>query len=180
MAALTGPGDRLRAIGAKLLLARIYRDEGNRSRADALIAEIGRSARAGGRRQLLVAPRYELAVQGVQTLIPAGIPDNFEDKWIDVGFWVTPDGRVSGLEVLRHHNNPDWAEPLLRSIRGRRYSEAADSSYRLERYTYTAGYTRTTRSRMAVRSEAARVEYLDLTIDEPPPAVTAPAGNAPN
>jgi hypothetical protein len=33
-------------------------------------------------------------------------PDNFEGKWIDVGFWVMPDGRVSGMEILRRGANP--------------------------------------------------------------------------
>ena len=33
-----------------------------------------------------------------------------------------PDGRVDGLEIVRQRGNTDWAEPLLRSIRGRRYT----------------------------------------------------------
>ncbi|HYI63721.1 MAG TPA: hypothetical protein VEW71_02430 [Allosphingosinicella sp.] len=171
MARLTGPNDRMRSTGAKILLARIYRDEGNHRRADALIAEAGQAARSGPARRLLHAPQYRLQVQNLQQLIPGGIPDNFEDKWIDVGFWVMPDGRVAGLEILRQSTRPDWADPLIRSIRGRRYSDGAEPTYRMERYTYTAAYARATRTRLAVRSETARIEYLDLTTDEPPNAL---------
>jgi hypothetical protein len=56
------------------------------------------------------------------------------------------------------------------SIRGRRYAEAADPSYRLERYTYTSDYELALRSRIAQRSRRARVEYLDLTAGESPAA----------
>src|ERR1051325_3288501 len=174
MSRLTAPEDRMRATGARILLARIDRSEGHADRADALITDIARSARTATSRRLLYAPEYRLQVQGVGELIPGGIPDNFEDKWIDVGFWVTPDGRVSGLEILRQSTNPDWAAPVIRSIRNRRYTEAPDTTYRMERYTYTAGWTRTTRTRLPVRSDVARVEYLDLTTDEAPPAVRPP------
>ena len=180
MSRLTGPEDRMRATGARIMLARIYRSEGHPERADALITDIARSARTATSRRLLHAPEYRLPVQGVGELIPGGIPDNFEDKWIDVGFWVTPDGRVSGLEVLRNQNDMSWADPLIRSIRNRRYTEGPEATYRMERYTYTAGYTRATRTRMAVRSDVARVEYLDLTTDEAPETVRPPSEGSPN
>jgi hypothetical protein len=177
---LTGADDRMRAMGAKILLSRLYREEGNVARADALLAEVGQTMRGRSSRRLLYAPTYQLAVQGGQELIPGGIPDNFEDKWIDVGFWVMADGHVSGLEVIRNHNNPDWADPLLRSIRGRRYSEGPEPSYRMERYTYTAAYTTRTGTRLAVRSEVARVEFLDLTTDDPPPSLPPSPEPRPN
>ncbi len=46
-------------------------------------------------------------------MIVPQIPTLFEDKWIDVGFWVMPDDRVSELETLE-------------SIRGRLYSTAQE------------------------------------------------------
>jgi hypothetical protein len=102
--------------------------------------------------------------------------DQFEDKWIDVGFWVLPNGHVSGLDVVRQSGNHDWSNPLLESIRGRLYSDGPEATYRLERYTYTAGYVRITGTNMPRRSRAARVEYLDLTTNEAPP--TPPPGSA--
>jgi hypothetical protein len=157
--------NRLRATGAKLLLARIYRQQNRTEEADALLAEIGRSYGGRGRRQLISAPRYQLQVTD-PTLIsddfgaafPTGnvlnrLSDNFEDKWIDVGFWVLPDGHVSDVEVVREDNNNGWADPLLESIRGR---------------VYTAPYERVTGTNIPRRSRRARVEYLDLTQNEPP------------
>ena len=119
-------------------MVRIYHRRGDRRSAEAVIAELGR---AGQRRHLLHSPPYQLAQQesappaGAVTrasdlaLQPAGAPtrgppltanlvdqlvDNFEDKWIEVGFWVSPEGNVEGLEVLRHRNGAGWARPLAR------------------------------------------------------------------
>lgn len=169
----TDPANLLKTIGSKILLARIFREEGDIARSDALIAEIGRR---GSRRALLYSPPYELAVREnfgpggdiTPSSITTRLSDNFEDAWIDVGFWVQSDGRVAGLEILRKGASTGWAGPLLESIRGRVYSPSTDNvpTYRLERYTYTAGYEIQTGSRLPRRSPRARVEYFDLT-DEP-------------
>ena len=188
--------DPRRSIGAKMLLVRVYSENGNTREADRLMTELGRTT---GRRQLLVNPDYELLqrddvegnaqraesiyaaknLQGsmlVMANLGARMPGNFEEKWINVTFWIRPDGRVEDVEIVRRRGDASWAAPLIRSIRGRRYapSEGA-STYRLERYTYTAGYqdqgigTRTT-----TRSPRARVEYFDLSGTEPaPPAPPA-------
>lgn len=181
MARDEAPANRMRATGAKLLLARIYRGEGRAAQADALLAEIGRSARGGTRRRLITSPPYTLQVGDPNDIannmgeslnaanVLTRLSDNFEDKWIDVGFWVLPNGHVSGLEVVRDRNNNGWARPLLDSIRGRVYSEGPEPTYRLERYTYTAPYERVTGTNIPRRSRRARVEYLDLTQNEPPP-----------
>ncbi|HEV2817365.1 MAG TPA: hypothetical protein VGW40_09130 [Allosphingosinicella sp.] len=202
MSRLTAPDQRLRAAGAKLLLARLYRGEGQTERADALLAEVG-GAVNGARRRLLHAPPYQLQVLDHArvrdtvdspgqngggplalgnfnvTNVLMSLPDNFEDKWIDVGFWIMPDGRVAGLEILRSRNNPDWADPMIASMRGRVYSAGPEPTYRVERYTYTTGYERRTGTNIRRRSRAARVEYLDLTapgqVTGPPPTADAPA-----
>jgi hypothetical protein len=202
MSHLTAPSDRLRATSAKLVLARIYRAEGQSARADALLAEIGRST-SGARRHLISAPPYELQVRDhsrVRDTVDSGanvgplaggnfevvnvlslLSDNFEDKWIDVGFWIMPDGHVAGFEILRHRNDTDWADPLLTSLRGRVYSAGPEPTYRMERYTYTASLGPLTGTRMMRRGRDARVEYLDLTAGEappgPPPAPEPPASN---
>jgi hypothetical protein len=200
MSQLTAPADRFRSIGAKLVLARIYRTENQDARADALLAEVGRAAN-GTRRRLIHSPRYELQVQNhtrVRDTVDSGagvgpmaganfevtnvlseLSDNFEDKWIDVGFWIMPDGHVAGFEILRHHNNTDWADPMLASLRGRVYSAGPEPTYRLERYTYTARYEQRTGSHIARRTRDAHVEYLDLTTSGdapgPPPTEETPS-----
>lgn len=176
----TEPAQRMRSIGARLLLARVYRGEGDNARADALLAEIGRTTRMTAARRLLSAPRYQLFQYDVNRFegeasggnVLNRVTENYEGKWIDVGFWILPNGRVSGLELLRSGANPDWADPLLGSIRGRLYSEGAEATYRMERYTMTAGFDTTTGSRIRRRGPAARVEFIDLTAnapDTPPP-----------
>ena len=198
MSRLTAPGQRMRATGAKLLLARLYRVEGDAARADALLAEVAGATR-GTRRRLLHAPPYHLQVQdhlavrdtvdsgaGVGSMAGANftvanvlsrLSDNFDDKWIDVGFWIMPDGHVAGFEILRNHNDPDWADPLIASIRRRTYSAGPEPTYRLERYSYTAGYERVTGTNIRRRTRAARVEYLDLTTPGAAPGPPPTAGN---
>lgn len=182
----TDPAQRMRIFGAKILLARIYRLEGNIERADALLAEVGRGNMT--RRRLISSPDYQLAQQEIQldgevTLAEAvrsgntlnRVAQSYEGKWIDVGFWVLPDGSVSGLEVLRQGASTEWAAPLLESIRGRLYSTADEQTYRLERYTLSAGYEDVTGSRIQRRSPRARVEYFNLTDSDAPPPTPAQA-----
>ena len=183
---LTDPRRRIEAVGARMLLARIYREEGDAARADALIAEVGRGAAASGRRRLIRSPTYQLAQQEesfagqveIYEAIDYGntlkrLPPNFEGSWIDVGFWVLPDGRVSSLEVVRRGSETSWAAPLLEAIRGREYTPAAEASYRLERYTLTSDMQQVAGSRIRQHSPRARVEYLDLTEEDAAPAAGA-------
>lgn len=187
LARSTDPAARLRTTGAKVLLARLYRQEGDSRRADALLAEVGRGT--AEQRRLISSPPYQLQVQEVPNALevvassggPAGMamavslgntinrmPDDFRDKWIDVGFWVMPDGRVDGLEVVRESSEHQWADPLLQAMRGRLYSTAPEATYRLERYTYTSRLGEGSGTRIAQHSRQARVEYMDLTANAPP------------
>lgn len=174
----TDPDDLILKVGAGVLLAAIYRREGDTARSDAMIAETGRTQTAA--RTLLFEPPYELGVQSIsrddELIVGAEDrdSDHFHDAWIDVGFWVQGDGEVSGLEIVRQGARTDWANPLLRAIRGRRYAPNASGAptYRLERYTYTANFEDRTGSLLRQRSRNARVEYFDLAGGAPatPPA----------
>ncbi len=163
------PDAQFEAVSARLFLARIYRQRGDTARSDAMLAAIPPSD--ADRRALLYAPPYRLTEGENWGYSEAGgsttrrLPDNYHNKWIDVGYWIEADGRVSGLEILREGASSDWAEPVLQSISGRIYAASADRtpSYRLERYTYTAPFETVTGSRLPQRSRRARVEYMDLT-----------------
>ena len=179
------PAHRMEAIGARILLSRIYRAEGDVARADALLAELARGP--SNRRRLIHAPAYQLALglhsdaeNDLENAFGRSdlrrlIPPNYEGKWIDVGFWVQPDGRVEGLEVLRSGGDTAWADPLIDSIRGRLYSTAEEPTYRLERYTFTAERETPTGSHIRRNGPRARVEYIDLTTAEAPPPPAQPA-----
>ncbi len=179
---LTDPAQRLRSIGARLVLASDYRAQGEAARADALLAEIGRDNRGGAQRRLLHSPQYALMQQGpklpdltdIAEAIRFGrtinrLSDNFENAWVDIGFWILPDGHVTGAEILRRGANATWAGPFLGAIRGRVYAAGPEPTYRIERYVYTAAYDNTSGSRMGVRSPYGRIEYFDLTNGAPPP-----------
>jgi hypothetical protein len=91
---------------------------------------------------------------------------NVEDMWIDVGFTISPTGRVENLEVLRSRGSRSWARPLLKSIAGRRYTPAiagSPASLRRERYTFTSGFEPGSGTKAKTHSPNARVEYFDLS-----------------
>lgn len=91
---------------------------------------------------------------------------NVEDEWLDVGFRITPEGRVADMKVLRRRGDNVWAPPLLKSIQGRRYTPGMDNdpgSQRVERYTYTSGVEMGSGRRVATHSPKGRIEYLDLS-----------------
>jgi hypothetical protein len=170
------PETRVARLSALVLLARLDRKEGRRESSDALIGELRNAGLA--KPVLLFAPEIkltsrvtEVGEQGSTTRLAA--TQNFEDRWIDVGFWVTPDGRVSDLEIIRNSGPTYWAKPVLDSIGGRIYSPApagsVDGTYRVERYSFTSLWEDRTGTRLRQRSANARIEYLDLTTDAPPP-----------
>jgi tetratricopeptide (TPR) repeat protein len=169
----------LARFSALILLARLDRREGKLDSSDALIGEL---KGAGFPRPVLLfsppvdigASRAGLSVDGTQdsgstTRLMA--TDNFDDRWVDIGFWVTQGGKVDDPEILRSQGNVGWAKPLLTSIGGRIYSPVTTpgGNYRVERYSYTALQSYVTGSRMRVRGPDPRIEFLDLTA-EPTPA----------
>ena len=165
------PAARVSRVTALILIARLDRQQGKESSPESLIAELrGLNTQ---KPVLLFQPQIPMTSRaagegesGSVTRLMA--TENFEKEWIDVGFWVTPEGRVSDLELLRSRGSGHWAKPLLRAIAGRIYSPSGEppGTYRVERYTYTSHWTDVTGSRLRVRSPDARIEMLDLTAEQ--------------
>lgn len=90
-------------------------------------------------------------------------------QWIDVGFWIRPDGSTAEAEILRGSRTPGWAPTILDQISGRRYSSrqaiGADDigTYRVERVTRKNTYVTPTDSHIRRRVAASGFETLDLT-----------------
>jgi len=180
IAADTTPAGNVGRLSALILLARLDRKHGNPASSDALV-EVMRSLH-GKKPVLVYSPSLDLGhglAEGddaggqsfTATRLMAG--NNFSDRWVDIGFWVTPQGKVTDAEILRSQGALDWTKPLLRQIAGRIYTPVDDpgGTYRIERYTYTARWMRdTTGSHLRQRSPNVQIEYLDLTSDTPPPA----------
>jgi hypothetical protein len=63
-------------------------------------------------------------------------------RWVDIGYWIRPDGGVDDVDVLRGSGRDAWAAPLLRIVETRRYAPTKGTigHYRVERYTMTADY----------------------------------------
>lgn len=170
------PMERVPRIAAMVLLARLDRAAGLTTGADKLVAEL-----AGAKLKqpfLIYMPPIELAQKDVFKAVRdsprdglsdlAALPtDTFEDKWIDVGFWVQPDGRVTDLEILRKRGETGWSKPLMKALGGRIYSatdaNGVEGTYRIERYSYTSFWDRRTGTRIRQRGADSRVEFLDLT-----------------
>ena len=170
-----GPDARIGRLSALVLLARLDRNEGKAGSSDELIREL---KQAGFTKPTLIySPPIDLGVSrtgegemGSTTRLLA--TDTFDDKWVDIAFWVKPDGRVEDVEILRQQGPSDWVKPVLASIQGRIYSPLSDTAgngvFRVERYSYTSFWTTVTGTRLRQRSAAPRIEFLDLT-DEPEP-----------
>ena len=98
---------------------------------------------------------------------------NFEGQWFDIGFWVTPDGRVSEIEVIgKSGADNSLVKPVIDSIKTRIYAplkrEPGDPGvYSVERYTLTSFWVDdNTGTRVRMRSPVPRIERMDLTPDQ--------------
>lgn len=166
------------ALLAEITLARIEREEGNPARTTALVQRF--ATRGAGARPLLIsgapirlpdaqAETDELDNGGnvLTRLQTVGV----NNRWIDVGFWINGDGRISDFEVLRSSGDNDWSRYVEASVNSRVYTPThstdglpAQGFYMVERYTLTADWTdECTGSHMRCRSPRLRVERMDLT-----------------
>lgn len=100
----------------------------------------------------------------------------FDDQWVDVGFYVTPDGRTADIGILRTSpklESESWVKPIFKSIALRRYlplkRDASDPGIlRIERYTLTSLMEARIGTRIRQRSPEPRLEVLDLSVDPAP------------
>ncbi len=169
-------------LAAQVLLARVARGRGDQAATDQLLAELVRQGPQPGL-TLLWAPALtdsfprarDPREPGLEGMSYAG----FANRWIDLGFWVRPDGRVQDAEILRSEGSLGWTPPLLRSVAGRIYAPleadpASPGLYRVERYTYTSLYQVPGRSRIRARTGTPRIEQVDLSVDPPSEARPEP------
>ncbi len=171
------PGDQAAGLrlSAKVMLARDERKAGNEEATKVLIAEYAKSG-ATVRPTLLYAPKISLSSLNKRPktglVLSQTATDNFEKQWIDIGFWITPDGKIQDAEILRKSGNEnDWSEAVLNSINGRIYAplkrDPGDLGvYAVERYTFTSLMEDRTGTRVSQRSATGRIERIDLTPDQ--------------
>ena len=163
-------------LAARVLLARIDRKSGNDSETRALLAEY---AAAGGTTQATLLTADPIKQQAVsyrpeddRNVLSQIATQNFEGQWFDVGFWITPEGRATEIEIIRKNGADEkWAKPVLDSIATRVYAplkrEPGDPGiYAVERYTLTSFWEDRLGTRIRQRSAIPRIERMDLTPDQ--------------
>lgn len=190
IAASVDPATRGARLAAKVLLARLDRKTGNGASTDALLAEAA-SLPDTGNPLLLSFDAIKQPESPFLTSSDRGVSNqraarSFEGQWVDIGFWIKPDGKPGDIEIVRQGGrNPDWTMPVIASIASRLYAprqrEAGDpGSYAVERYTLTSFQEYQLGTRIRQRSSIPRIERLDLTPDAPSSAgVAKPSGTRP-
>lgn len=176
------PEHRPYANAARVLKVRLAAKRGDDSAVDRVLADF--RADPTERPVLLFSTPVELPDEsgraGNDGSVTQRIATNpAEDQWVDVSFWVAPDGHPTDVAVLRESKRLDdfWVKPVLASIEARRYAplkrDPTDPGVlRVERYTYTARWTRQTGSRLRVRETQPRIEMLDLSAEPAGPVGT--------
>ncbi len=163
-------------IVAEVLLSRLDRSSGNSESTDRLIARY--AALGGTERPLLLHSRPIQMNEAQSARAMAGGSDLnrigtqvVEKRWVDVGFWISADGKVDEPEILRSQGSTDWTDVVLKSIKTRIYAPlkaetegTAAGFYAIERYSLTAQYENdVTGTRIRQRSPIAKIERIDLT-----------------
>ncbi len=165
----------------RLRLAAKRADDGQ---VDRLVRAIGHDAST--RPVLIWAPPYKPTAEMAAKIntakfdvidpIPTRPSDYGPIQWVDIGFWIRPDGRTSEPEILRGSRSMGWAKDLLSQISGRRYTGNAANAgdpgtYLIDRFTLRGTYFVPTGSLVRRRAGPAELQVLDLT--EPEKSVTA-------
>lgn len=112
------------------------------------------------------ASRFEMV-----TPIPVRSSDVSSVQWVDVGFWIRPDGRTDEVEILRGTRSESWARSIVRQVEGRVYTrflpvdeaKRTAGQYRVERVTLRQRYVVPVGSLTPRRVPIGGVETLDLT-----------------
>ncbi|MEY4501563.1 MAG: hypothetical protein RIS52_1453 [Pseudomonadota bacterium] len=186
------PGKEMASVrlAAKIILARKARTKEEADTATAaLFAEQRESGALAKHPTIAFAPPIQMpddARNGKEsrTALTSLQTQDVNGNWVDIGFWVTPSGKTSDVEVLRHSKNKGdfaWSKPVVQSIEGRLYvpmeAEPGDPGfYMVERFTMTALFEDQLGSRMRRRSSDYRIERIDLT-EIPPPEPSEPSSS---
>ena len=183
------PGATEFSLAARVMLARADRKAGNTETTADIVREF--AAAGGATRPVLLFSEPIERIDLTSNFGDGQAPGNTlqrltsletSDQWVDIGFWVDPDGRVSDVEVLRGKGNQTWLKPVFTHLNGRIYAplkkDGKDGTlgfYMIERYTLTSRFTNdTTGSRIRRREATPRIERLDITPENySPPADVA-------
>jgi tetratricopeptide (TPR) repeat protein len=148
-----------------ILRARIAFQQGKRDGIEALAARLRQNPE--GPPKLLYAPPIN-DINAIRTLVEKDPWHDSKIRFADVGYWVRPDGKTAGVEVLRNAGLGQWAPGILKQIGSRRYIPLSGSDndagmYRIDRFTVRATFEIPTGSRIPQRIGPLTVHVVDLT-----------------
>lgn len=165
------------ANAARLVNAQFAARRGDTRALDKLLADM-RQAPATARPVLVYSPPLSINTNPIGNAFSGNVLNRlttnseFDNQWIDVAFWVEPDGSVNDPQVLRRSDgySGGWDKRVLETVAGRRYlplktDGKTPGAFRVERYTLTADWGQQSGTRLRQREPEARLEVLDLTAE---------------
>ncbi|NJC35099.1 hypothetical protein GGR88_002613 [Sphingomonas jejuensis] len=159
---VAGADNVLVAELGRILAVRIAYAKGDEAESSRLLAALpGRTRPAP---LLITAPPIPPLNSPSQWVRPAEGMNAF----VDVGFWVRPDGRVEEVEVLRDNGRRAWFNPVVNRVADRRYApfpsgEGDPGIYQIERYTLRPSYEVPYFSRISRRIGSYHLKVASLT-----------------
>ncbi len=162
---LAGADNQMISELRDILKARIAIRDGDADAVDILAARLRRSPTKSP--QLLFAPKFEDIVLASYGMLTRFQPDG-SVRFIDVGYWIRPDGRPGDVEILRNEGIGRLGSEFVEQVGKRRYAPLAvkpgnPGIYRIDRFTVRAAYGIATGSRIPQRTGKPTVHVVDLT-----------------
>ncbi|WP_233151094.1 hypothetical protein [Sphingomonas mollis] len=162
---LAGANNRQMVELRDILRTRIAIRRGDAGAVDTLATRLRQSATDAP--TLIFAP----PVEDINRIDINFVADAWHDskiRYADVGYWIRPDGRTSGAEVLRTSGLGQWAPGILRQVTERRYAPfdgepGSPGNYRIDRFTVRSTLGTPTGTRIAQRMGKLTVHIVDLT-----------------
>ncbi len=163
--ALAGPGDRRLADLRAILDARIAVAKGDDGAIDALAARLRQSVDEQPR-LLFSKPVFDISF-----VTSANPWHDSEIRFADVGYWIRPDGRTAGVEVLRDAGLGQWRSGIVKQVADRRYvplsvAPGHPGLYRIDRFTVRATIGTPIGTRIQRRMGTLTTHIVDLTETE--------------
>lgn len=170
VAGLSDDADIARA--AQIVQLRVWARGADDAKIDALIGNVRQQPTA--KRTLIWSPAYmetddplRRRWDPVERVSGTAVEDT-PPQWIDIGFWIRPNGKTADIEVLRGSRGMGRMAAMTKQVAGRRYSVAPGASqnlgdYRVERWSWRPEFKVVVGHLARKRVGHAKLQILDLT-----------------
>lgn len=170
--AIAGDASAEVAVVRDVLNSRIALRNGDTGAIDALAARV-RNTDTQRPTLLFSKPVEDIkADTGMMDLLYTRWTDNDSSlRFVDIGYWIRPNGRTAGAEILQTSGLGQWERAVMRQVATRRYASllvpaGSPGVYRIDRFTIRATMGMTTGSRIQQRIGRLTTHIVDLTETE--------------